>query len=54
MAAEVVAVTAGNATTVTVEVLDELQDPELPVTVYTVVDEGVTLMLAEVAPVFHE
>lgn len=51
--AEVLAVTTGKATTVTVEVLDELHEPELPVTVYTLVEVGLTVMVEAIAPVLQ-
>ena len=46
-------VTVGSALTVTVDVFAELQEPEEPVTVYTVVDDGLTLMLVLLEPVFQ-
>lgn len=53
MVAEVTA-TVGVLLIVTVAVFEELQLPEVPVTVYTVLDDGLTTMLEPVAPVFHE
>ena len=48
------AVTFGNGFTVTVMEADVEQPIELvPVTVYVIVDVGLTVMLAEVAPVLH-
>lgn len=51
--AEVLAVTTGKATTVTVAVLDELHEPELPVTVYTLVEVGLTVIVDAIAPVLQ-
>lgn len=45
--------TVGVALTVTVEVLALVQPAVVPVTVYTVVPDGVTLILVDVAPVFQ-
>lgn len=44
----------GVALTVTVAVLTLLHPLVVPVTVYTVVDEGEGLMVARLLPVFHE
>jgi len=51
---DAVAVTFGNGFTVTVREVDVEQPIELvPVTVYVVVDVGLTVMFAVVAPVLH-
>jgi hypothetical protein len=46
--------TVGVAFTVTVVVFTFVQPPLVPDTVYTVVEDGVTLIAFVVAPVFHE
>lgn len=48
-----VTVNVGNGLTVTVVVLVALHDPELPLTVYTVVLVGLTVTDVAVAPVLH-
>ena len=48
-----VTTTVGVGFTVTVEVLLFVQIPDVPVTVYIVVDAGLTEIEAVVAPVFH-
>jgi hypothetical protein len=53
-AGEASAVTSGNGLTVTVmEAVFEHPMELVPVTVYVVVVSGLTVMLADVAPVFH-
>ena len=53
VAGAAVTVSTGNAFTDTVDVVEPVQVPALPLTVYTVVEEGFTLMVLVVAPVLQ-
>ena len=53
VAGAAVTVSTGTALTVTVEVAEPVQVPAVPVTEYTVVEEGLTLMVFVVAPVLQ-